>query len=226
MNIPSHRWIRHSIVRHLQSVLLCALGFISLSAIAQEATGTKELHWDWHNATGLSWQDSIASSRDLSEADREKLVDIVASKLRPFNAPWTDEGLEELRRLASRASMKQLELSDVEKDIIVQGHGTNYGCNLTGNCPLWIFRRSADGYQMILHGIAQTFIIQETRTNGRHDIVFGMRGSGTLVELKLYRFDGSEYQKSTCYQANRATLDQAGAARDMTDPRITSCKIE
>jgi len=45
-------------------------------------------------------------------------------------------------------------------------------CGATGNCPLWIFRKTKFAYELLLDGEAQTFTIQKSKINGFHDMYY------------------------------------------------------
>jgi hypothetical protein len=203
-----------------------AIWFLVSIVVAQQTAPPDEFRWDWRKAQELDWKDNIANSKALSDAARASLVDALASQHHSFSVPWDEEGWQDLRRrIALEASIKKAALTgEGEEDVVVEGHGVIYGgCSPTGNCPFWILRSAADGFVVILHGTAQTFTVQPTRTNGRRDIVLGMHGSATLTELRLYKFNGSTYRVSACYDANWQYLGKDGEYHSLKEPNITSC---
>ena len=118
--------------------------------------------------------------------------------------------------------MENLDLkSDGNPEVIAQAV---LGCSPTGNCSLWIFRKTDKGYALILDSFGQTFTVQHTRTNGFADIVVAMHGSATESTLKVYRYDRGRYRRADCYEADWSVLE-GDTVRELNEPRITPCAI-
>ena len=118
--------------------------------------------------------------------------------------------------------MVDLSVAGKEKTFVVGGIG-EYDCSPTGNCSVWVLRMGTHEYSVVLHGTAQSVWIWPTQTNGLHDIVLAMHGSATSTGLKLYKFDGSAYHRTACYNADFQYLGEDGEIYELEEPRITPC---
>ena len=200
-------------------VLVCLLTAVS----AQETSKAGGFQWDWRTAKELCPQNSISKSSDLSDVERASLVAAVLSQLNNLHSHLDRLGEQELQKDATDARVEVLNLGgDGRKEAIVQAVGI-VPCSVTGNCDFWVFKRSGQGYSVILHGIAQSFTIQPTHTNGWSDIVLVRHGSATVAGLKLYRFSGSVYRRHACYDASWQYLGSDGESHRLQDPQITRC---
>jgi len=208
-------------LRSLLIVWICCSGF---SCLAQSPA--KRFQWDWHNVEKDGWE-SIGQSKSLSATERAGLITAVASQLRPFRSDMGIESEQELREAAAQIWIKPVDLAgDGVMEFLVQGAGVGPAtprlCSPTGNCEVWVFRRSSDQYSVILHRIAtQNFTVQPTVTNGFHDLVLGQHGSATEQGLTLYRFDGSKYQRIACYDADWDFLGKDGESHTRKEPHLT-----
>jgi hypothetical protein len=176
---------------------------------------THGFHWDWRESEDFGSQ-TIATSKDISEAERAALLNAVATQLK-------DD--PEAMKLAAETRVKFVDLNgDGVPEVIGQPVG-NHVCSPTGNCLFWVFQKTADGYRLIgKKGAVQTFTIQQTRTNGFFDLVLGMHGSATEQGLYVYRFRDGRYRRTDCYDANWTYLGKDGEVHDLEEPRITPCK--
>ena len=104
-------------------------------------------------------------------------------------------------------------------EVVAQGM---VDCGATGNCPFWIFRKTKLGYELLLDGEAQTFTIQNSKTNGFHDIVLSTHGSSSSGSLVDYHYDEGAYQQAGCYDYDWTVLE-GDNVREVKEPRITPC---
>ena len=114
-----------------------------------------------------------------------------------------------------------LELNrDDTPELIVRG--TRMMCGATGNCPVWIFRRSEGGFERLLYATTvQTIVAQSTVTRGYRDVLTSGHGSATESEYTLYQFDGRVYRAIRCWVSSYRYVDSLGEAHDLEQPRIT-----
>lgn len=80
--------------------------------------------------------------------------------------------------------------------LLITGHG-QFLCSPTGNCPYWIFRKTADRYEQEIEGSAQTVSV-ETSKSSFPEVVTRQHGSAFDSELRLYQFDGTRYLLTKC----------------------------
>jgi hypothetical protein len=80
---------------------------------------------------------------------------------------------------------------------LISGHGLTL-CSPTGNCPRWIFRRTAHRYEQEVDlGEAQTVTI-ETGKAKYPEVFARQHGSATDSDLRVFQFDGTRYRLTKC----------------------------
>ena len=181
-----------------------------LSAAQTKSLVKHSIEW---NPTELSAKQTIDAERSLSESDRTLLKRAVAKQ---FDTDYQSD--------VAISRFKAIDLNnDGIAEIVVQASGQM--CSPTGNCPFWIFQKTATGYKVILsRGSVQTFSIEKARHNGYMDIVVGMHGSAFEQTLHKYQFRNGQYRNVGCYESNWAVLDKNGEFQELKQPRITACK--
>jgi len=70
-------------------------------------------------------------------------------------------------------------------------------------------------------GSAQTFTIQQHRTNGFNDLVLIIHGSATQSGLTLQKFNGSSYDDVAYYAENWEVADESGQFHYLKGSRLT-----
>jgi hypothetical protein len=110
--------------------------------------------------------------------------------------------------------------SDGTPEVLAQGYSDKSGCSPTGNCPLWVFQKTTQGYNLLLDAVSQSFTIERNRTNGYDDIVVAMHGSAFSSGLTVYQYRNGAYSGVACYAAD--WLSPAG--EELKEPLITACK--
>jgi hypothetical protein len=212
--------------RLLLIVWICCSGFLCLAQSRAE-----RFHWDWRKVERDGWE-SIGQSKSLSAKERAGLTTAVASQLRPSMSDWGIQSEQQLQAVAAQIQIKAVDLGDNgSREFVAQGVGVGPTppslCSPTGNCEVWVFRRSGDKYSVILHRTAtESFTIQPTITNGFHDLVLNQHGSATDQGLTLYRFDSSKYRRIACYDATWDLLGKDGEYHTRKEPRLTPTVCE
>jgi hypothetical protein len=180
--------------------------------------------WDWNASEELTGKDSISQSKALPVKESARLIEAVASELRPRTSTLDIKSEKQLLEVAAQTRIKAVDLSGKGVGEFM-AQGVDELCSPTGNCEFWVLRQDGDGYSVLLHSTAtQTFTIQPTLTNGFHDIVLGQHGSAFMQGLRLYRFDGSKYRRAACYEANWRISEKDDKVRELKEPKITPCK--
>lgn len=193
-------------------------------ARAQDAPTVAQFRRDWQHAKPISLDQTVAESKDLTDAERRDLVRAVVSQLR---SPKSDVDKAAKQNLEDEAAQFRVRATDLSgngkgKVLLVQGGG-EHDCSPTGNCSFWILRRGARGYSVILHGVGQTLSVLPAAENGLRDVVLGMHGSATMTALKVYRFNSAAYQRMGCFSENWQYLGEDGEVHELDEPRITLC---
>ena len=221
--------IWHKVLDVKRPAIMClVLGVFVGTATGQDTVAqpkaTNHFNWDWRRVQELDTKDSILRSKRLSPAERTVLVDAIAAQLRPSMGDLEIRSERELRQVAMETRITLRDLNgDGNPEVIAQGAGMKSGCSATGNCPCWIFKRVNSRYSILLSGQAQTFTVQPTKTRGFHDIVLGLHASAFEAELTVYKFDGTSYRDTACYDANWTYLGTDGESHHLHTPQITAC---
>lgn len=172
--------------------------------------------WDWEHPRLLD--KAIADYKDIRSEDRSALMRTLIPKFGDYTSPPSS---------TERAEKTRVEFIDLNSDgvpeVIAQLSGD--ACSPTGNCPLYILRKTSADYRVILEkGAAQTVTIQKTRSNGYLDVVVGMHDSATEQGLFVYQFSDGRYRRTHCYNASFSELGKDGEVHDLEEPRITPCQ--
>jgi hypothetical protein len=122
--------------------------------------------------------------------------------------------------LSKAVSVQPIQLAaDRSQQILVRGSGLCL-CGAQ-NCKFWIYRKSADTYDLLLKGIASTKVRPARRsTKGYRDVVGESHASASETLIRTYRFDGANYQLQRC--VNRAYYDVNG--NQTKKPTFTPCQ--
>ena len=114
---------------------------------------------------------------------------------------------------------------DRKPEIVVHGIEDICGAN---NCAYWVYRKTANGYQLILDaGSINHIELKNTFTNSYRDLVTAMHGSAFDSGLAVYKFDGKRYQLKECFQRYYANYeDKHGRFHVSKRPTITRVKYE
>lgn len=171
--------------------------------------------WDYREAEQIDYRHTINNTKELSPLDRTALIDAVAARIRDIAL----EAEQPVRAIAAEMPIKLVDLNgDGKPEIVAQASGTKSGCSPTGNCPFWLFQRVTGGYSVLLDSEAQIFRVQANSTNGFRDIVLSRHSSAFESEVTEYKFNGSSYVSSACYDFQWGTADQT-----FKQPHVKPC---
>jgi hypothetical protein len=201
-------------VRYFVSTLFL-LVVASMLSLGQARTTKKAqtFKWDWHKTQTA--KNTVTKNAEITAAERASLLAVLMQQFARELQP---------KALAAETRIKLVDLNrDGVPEIVAQAVGDL--CSPTGNCPFWVFQKSASGYKLILERDAvQSFTIQPTRTNAYFDVVLGMHGSATERGLYLYEFSQGRYRRVACYAANWTYLDENHEIHELEEPLITPCQ--
>lgn len=196
----------------MRYVVAIALLVVSFAGQPTRASKSEEFEWNWRDSQTA--ETTLSESKKISAHDRALLISALTTRFKDDSSPKS-------RAAETRVSMIDLN-GDRVPEVIAQPIGDV--CSPTGNCPFWVFKKTATGYSLILARSAiQTFTIQRARTNGYSDLVLGMHGSATSSDLFLYKFSNGRYRRAGCYEANWSYLDENDEIHDLEEPRISPC---
>jgi hypothetical protein len=205
------------------------LFLLATGTLAQTNTTPRHLVWNSKTFVELDYKHTIRKSNDLPEAERTALVDTISAQLRPFMADLEIASETELRKVAAQSRYKFIDLnSNGIPEVIVQPVGLKAGCGATGNCPFWVFLKTADGYKVILDtrdndgvGGIELYRIEPELHGNFHDISVATHGSASERTVLIYGFRQNYYYLIHCYSLSWSP--QPGTKYRKT-PSITSCE--
>jgi hypothetical protein len=188
----------------------------------QSASVPQPFQWNWKDSQELTWENSLRKAR-LTTQRRNAIGSAIASHLRPICLTEDFGCAADMRELHKAVLNTQVALIDLNGDGVseVAAQGM-LNCGATGNCPFWVLRKVKSRYEILLDGLAQTFTIQEAKTNGFHDIVLSIHGSYSSGTLTHYRYNQGAYDEAGCYDYDWTALE-GDQVRDLKEPRITPC---
>ena len=170
----------------------------------------------------VSAQQIKDKSAKLSSLPAEKQLAINAAARRwgaQFKSSVTDDNQESFNR---DTSVETVHLGGPEEADLVLIDPSS--CSVTGNCSILVLRPVKNRYRVVLDGIGQTYKLGRVRRNGFQNIELVMHGSATMYRVKVYKFNGSRYFRSGCYDMNFTVLDSEGNVQDLDKPRMTPCR--
>lgn len=197
--------------------LICIRGAAFSAPAPQALSESGNFHWEWKRWRELSSGQSLRNAK-LSKRTKEAIASAIADEIRPMMADLEIESEGELveKVLATRITL--LKLSDGgATQVIAQGM---IDCGATGNCPFWILQRKPKTYEVLLHGYAQTFTVQQSVTNHFHDIVLATHGSYSSGDLVHYKFQRGAYQSVASYSYEWVILENDKQV-ELKEPRVT-----
>jgi len=204
--------------------ILCVIVALCISGLGQ--AGKENFDWNWRGSEELSWKQSINRNKNLSAAERNRLLDVISGQLRPSMTDLDIKSHTELRTVAGATRIKYVDLNgDGRSEVIAQAGGENFGCSPTGNCPLWILRWHDGKYGALLNSEAQTFTIQTNKSEHFMDVVLTRHSSAFESEVKVYKFDGEFYRENGCYIAQWQKLGDDGEYHEIKEPLIAECGL-
>jgi hypothetical protein len=190
------------------------LALLSVPTVAQKA----DFKWDWGNQEMIGRNDaSVGNTSKLTEPERAQLIDAIVQRLQK---PMTEAGYDDdrIREIASTTRIRFVEFGTGKPLLFATSMGMEGGCDLMGNCPLWIFRRSSGGFASLLDAIAANYTLQ----SADGDLVLMHHISKKQSGLEVYRLDDGKLTQAGCYTANWPTPSDDPS--QVSDPEIVPCK--
>jgi hypothetical protein len=220
--------VKHSVIgiAFFLVMVVCAAG----QNPASQEPKSSHFYWSTRKAHELDYKRTIRNSPDLSSDERDALLKTVAGLIRPFMADFEIGSERELRKIAADTRVELIDLNgDGKPEVIAQAFGIKSGCGATGNCPVWIFMKTANGYQLLLDtrdkdgiGGVELITVEDSRTNGFNDLVLAADDSASEKTLLVYRYRNGLYRESACYDANWESWAN-GDFHMLKQPVITKC---
>jgi hypothetical protein len=180
----------------------------------------REFHWDWHQVQSLSSATALKDAK-IAASKRAALANAIETQIglpNPHDPELASE--DQVRQAVLNANIKVIGLNQDEKEPLEVVAQVQHFCSPTGNCSLWFFRWTPDGYRLLLAADGEGFIIQKTAASGFRDLVVNMHSSATDQWLEVYRYARGLYWRVACYDADWAPVEN-GVGHQLKEPRIT-----
>jgi hypothetical protein len=189
-------------------------------ATLEQQSPKPDLHCDWHENEGLDAKYALATTKQLSSADKARPSETIAAQLRQRMNHMEIKSENSLRTLVGETRIKAIDLNgDGKAEVIAQFVGPQF-CSPTGNCSRSVFEDTPAGYREILSTDSfQSFNIADQRTQGFRNILFSRHGSATSSELYEFRYIKGKYRRDGCYTAH--WVERVGDERHEWAPKVT-----
>ncbi len=195
--------------------------FFLLLQVAALAKGSRSFHWNWHQSDGLSGATSLKDAK-MADADRAALAKAIESYIGAPDSKDPEMATEDqVEQAVLDANVKILALNQDEKAPLEVVAEIQRYCSPTGNCSMWFFRKTPQGYKLLIDSIGQDFTVEKTTTNGFRDLVVAMHSSAFEKWLKVYRYAHGRYWRAACYDWDTQALGSDGEVHQLNEPRIT-----
>ena len=182
---------------------------------------TPDFSWSWQEQEVIGRNDaSIGNTSKLTEPERAALLDAIVQRLqKPMSQAGYDE--DRIREIASTTRVRFVDMGSGKPLVFATSLGMEGGCDPMGNCPVWIFRRTADGFVPLLDAIAASYTLQSTE--GPRDLILMHHVSAKESGLQLFRLDDGKLELAGCYVALWPT--RSDDPTQVSDPTYKPCDV-
>lgn len=196
---------------------ICVVVFASLFM------GAESFPWEWRNSKELGAMQTLRGEK-VTNAERTAIGKAIAKQVEPDMGLLGFDSEQQLNDAVLDTRVEMVDLNgDGIPEVIAQGTDKE-GCSPTGDCPFWVFQKSAREYRLLVSVPAiQTFQVNRTSSDGFRDIVVEMHGSTTERTLRMLRYTRGKYHAVGCYVAEWSVLE-GGAVRNLKEPLLTPCR--
>jgi hypothetical protein len=107
--------------------------------------------------------------------------------------------------------------NDGKQELAIQS-----GCAAVGNCGLDIYEKRGSSYRKVVAtDMVQTIKLLGTSRRGYRDLEFRTHGSAYDSYHRVFRFNGSKYQRNRCWNESYSILDKKGNLHYLKKPIIS-----
>ena len=204
----------------VMNTYFCLVLCLVLAQGIPTARNSRTFHWDGRDAQDLFKASSLQEAK-ITNADRAALAKAIEAYIGPPDPLHPGMASEDqVKRAVLNAKIRMVHLNQGEEGRPEAVAQIQDFCSPVGNCSLWFFQRTPQGYKLLLDAIGPGFTIKKTTTNGFRDLVVAMHGSATEEGLKVYRYAHGRYWRVACYDSNSQVLE-GDTVRELKEPRIT-----
>jgi hypothetical protein len=130
------------------------------------------------------------------QADKKAIMQLIFEDSDPAECVLPGQSAAQM---IDNTRVARVALHDTGKTEILVQASDNCHCGATGNCDLWVVRRTQKGFEVLLEIQAVLEVsIEPSSTNGYRDLMTSTHESAFMTDLTLHKFDGKQYQKSAC----------------------------
>lgn len=143
---------------------------------------------------------SIGFAQKTKQATAQEKKDIFQLILKDENV---SQALPDLqggeKALAKSLSIEKRDLNRDGKSEFLATLESEFLCGAHANCPRWVFRKTGDGYQLLLTTAGQTLSTQKTLSNKFFDLRSDGSDSAFETSYSVFKFDGNQYKATDCF---------------------------
>ncbi|MGA9071921.1 MAG: hypothetical protein WB424_16785 [Terracidiphilus sp.] len=165
------------------ALLLIMAVFALAQNPASQTPKSKRFYWSVGKAHELDYKKTIRNSPELNPDERAALLKAVAALIRPLMDDLKIGSERERLKIAEDTRIKMVDLNgDGIPEVIAQAVGFNEGCGATGNCSIWIFMKTENGYKLLSvdhEMLGQLITVENTHSNGFNDLVIAFHDSAS-----------------------------------------------
>ena len=210
-------WRTSGAMRAFRGIAL-SLVLLTTFAVAQKS----DFAWDWRDQQVIGREDaSVGNTSKLTEPERSSLLDAIVLRLQK---PMADAGYDDdrIREIASTTRIRFIDTGASEPLIFTTSLGLEGGCDGLGNCPLWVFRRTDEGFLSLLNTIAASYTPR--MNDGAWEVIFMHHMSSKESGLTEYRLEDGALHGIGCFIAvwPKASDDPT----QISDPKLEPCKVQ
>jgi hypothetical protein len=205
------------------SLCRIVVGVLLLLMPAFSAGQDSKLNWDWRTQEVIGRNDSsIGNTSKLTEPERSSLIDAIVLRLQK---PMSDAGYDDdrIREIASTTRIRFVDLGDGKPLLLATSLGLEGGCDGMANCPMWIFRRTDEGFLALLTAIAASYTVQPAE-GGLSDLVLMHHITPRQSGLRLYHYTDLKLVDAGCFEASWPK--PSDDPTQLSDPAIQPCNEE
>jgi hypothetical protein len=164
---------------------------------------------------------SVVHAQTVSSSIRNKLIDRVLTDFPDQGDCLKDMTAEEQANFRKNSSIDEIDLDhDGKKEYRIFGSGSCV-CGAQ-NCSIWIYRRTANGFEPIFDSMGVDLKVSKTAHNSYDDLVVNSHDSAATQYRVTYAFDGRRYHESKSEFVNLETKEVKPAEFQIHFPKGTS----
>ena len=186
----------------------------------------------WCNATCVVLMLAAAQSAPptldhLRPAETVAAAHLTAEEKRAIVVQLDETSFDTPDSWDTEALVRRVRLGDSD-GLVVQG--SKLLCGATGNCEIWVFRRTKDGWHNLFGGgapLASAFGFDAAQTSGVPNLVLETHMSADVTRRTVFTFNGGVYQPRDCVDVTRSgSLTKTPCTNELARANFSLAKKE